>query len=1236
MEINFSAANTNTGANNNEHGGTDANTLTSQEIFNYIRSQNGNATKSDDEIKAMMKNITINVDSSDGAVFFDLNDAVIGADNLGVIDFDRININDGNTDAANGTDVTDFTIFVADTNGLIINTDTVGFASTRNNLTHIASVTVNDSSAAGMTFANNALSVTLDNDVNWDSNSIYQADGQYHLEYNIDNNVNLSGAVAGFGNEINIAGDFSIYQSYNASGTRNDNGGDDVSANGVIKFDINVDSNVKANIDYDVNIDNNVDWSQAASGMLAAGTEVHVNQTGAAFTTTGDINVDTSSIIGLQITQEQAWGDQLLNWLKDSNGAIRNDAQMRWQKADNTVVTFTAAQILQIAEAMHKGDANVTVNGANITLSVLLTDIDQGNVGVLRSTTEVSLTDLQAWRSGTATGSWHSFTVTTNPAEHRGANSGGVYYLPPTVLNYINSQVGTDVATGTNYTSYSGAGAQIFNQTVLWPANADGTGPAANARPVKVLDLLAGGSIGTAAATTQTNLWQKINKQETDEHQLIFGDVYTTRTGGTPDNPGTGNPCRNCDPVAMIYFDSLGAVGSDASSLLASVSNTAVINSTMDYSQMSIHDKELSADVEFRTGVFVAANSTTNVSATINQNIDQKAEYGGDGARVIGEVVDNAGFREANYRSITSFGAQTYSGVNAATIATRENDKLRQWLARTENAAIDINNPATYNDALVDFFLSDTDEMSNDVFNNMTIAYLESNAQNGNKVTADKYSLLLSQKVTSNNDMFQVFMNLGISNGGANVAPKIVDLFNHMSSVKPTPTTRSTLEIAIDTLIEYAGTDAVASIYYQAEPAAEAAFNTAFNTYLRTNGARAGELANSLVKGLNNDPDNISRFAALICKVYPSDVAAGYIVNALQSEANWSQDVFAKISAALMNETTEAASDFKEINMLLSKMTRVDGTALFTSMKEQALAGDKKVQAYLRESVVSASRGIVNELDGALGQFQTAAIMEAAGQNLDEGGNLDIFGLNNSGQALLNVDSIILAAENLYKAAALENKSEIMDRLVNQILTGTIGFDLNAQSGNDAQYYNNIKRIAFISQGRDGTLLSAVGKCSQMSEYLGSNSNIMNSSTSAAINKLVGIKGFIGSTGSSYYVQFVDLSMSDIGVLANDGGEDSYAATYGNSYRALSVLGNDRSGIDIALDYTQDVSDWVFSNTHDLLGDDGTPRVVVSTPPATTPPATTPATTPPATTPATTPPATTPATTPPATTPVVP
>ncbi|MEI7942555.1 MAG: hypothetical protein WCH76_05225, partial [Candidatus Riflemargulisbacteria bacterium] len=226
----------------------------------------------------------------------------------------------------------------------------------------------------------------------------------------------------------------------------------------------------------------------------------------------------------------------------------------------------------------------------------------------------------------------------------------------------------------------------------------------------------------------------------------------------------------------------------------------------------------------------------------------------------------------------------------------------------------------------------------------------------------------------------------------------------------------------------------------------------------------------------------------------------------------------------------------------------------------------------------------------------TAAVLYAAGQNLDAGGNLDMFGVDANNQDLLNVDSIILAAENLYKAASQEKdaatlpadvarKQALIDDLVETLLTGTIGFDLNAKTNNDgAQYYNNIKRVAFMSQGSDGTLLGAIRTSSLMSEYLASAPTIMQSAVATSVNKLVGIDGFVGNDASSYYVEYVNLSAAQGGFSGNE--QDAIAKTYGNSYRALSILSStDRSGAD--LNFAQDVTDWKFSDTHSFSNDTG-------------------------------------------------
>lgn len=1136
------------------------NVLSAEEIFNYLKGQSANDGKNDDQIKAMMQNLTINVDKNASAVTFDLDDAVAGS----VIDFDRLNINDGNENA------TDFTIFVADTDGLIINTQTVGAAtSDPNGVSDIASVNITDSSNIGMTYASNALSVTLDN-TDWEDNGVNAA-GQYQLTYDIDNNVTLTNAVAGFGNSITVEGDM-VFEQTDENGLNN----------GIINVKLDISSTVATDLIYDVNITDTVSTLDNVSN-LAGGVEVHVYQDNDIKSTRGNVSVDTDTTIGRETSRRNAYGYQLQNWVNERavdappreiiyNGVTRNEA---W-------ISGMAAAMLNTAQA---NPAPTEYEGVNI--SAFVTALQNQTVGIpstVTNTTATTGTLASGWTIGTSPGSWHGFYLTTDPTHSNEANSGGTFYLPPAIYDKLKATYpatfGALNASNNTSASYSNYGSNTIAGLTIDVTGLNVKDAAGNVLTGQqsVMNLIAGG--GTIAVTTNvTSTSTGIKSGTIDNFELYFGNISSTASSSSS---VTNAVCRNCDPVAMIIFEQASG---DLSALRASTDNDMFMLGR-DYTQRAVGDPTLSEkfNVEMQTGVLMGgaatAGVTDGVSAYINQTVSTPESGSGQVYNVTGRVGDEATYVE-NYTTVAAQvqAGQTHDRVNDST--TRVSDALRAFLLA--NPTIDIDNHDTYNDALATFLLSDSNEMSTAVFNNMTTAYLEG------KVTAENFAALLTQKVTNNNDMFQVFMNLGIADG-ANVGPKIVDLFDHMSTLKPTPTTKSTLEIGIDTLMNYAVADAVAAIYYQMLPATATAFNTAFEAYFGANGPRSTELADALVKGLNRNPSaaNVDRVAGLIFDLYPSDDSVGYMVTAL--EANWDPTVFAQISAAMMDRTTVEASDFKEVNMLLSKITKASGTELFESMKAQALGGDLKVQAYLRESVVAASRGIVNDLDSVLGEFQTAAILEAAGQNLDKGGNLDIFGLNSSGQALLNVDSIILASENLYKTALEEGKTEIIDRLVNQILTGAIGFDLNTQSGT-AQYFNNIKRIAFISQGREGTLLSAVGKCSAMSGYLGSNSNIMNSSTSATINKLVGITGFIGSTGSSYYVQFVDLSMSDLGVLANEGGDDSYAATYGSSYRALSILGsNDRSSLGIALDYTQDVTDWVFSTTHNLLGDDGTPR----------------------------------------------
>ena len=110
--INFSDANTGVGGI-----GAGDNTLTAQEVFNYLQAQNTGRSAS--EIKVMMQDLNINVDAT-ASVTLDFNDAVNDGTDSSLIDFDILSINDTNSQSS------DFQIYIADSDGLIVDANTVG------------------------------------------------------------------------------------------------------------------------------------------------------------------------------------------------------------------------------------------------------------------------------------------------------------------------------------------------------------------------------------------------------------------------------------------------------------------------------------------------------------------------------------------------------------------------------------------------------------------------------------------------------------------------------------------------------------------------------------------------------------------------------------------------------------------------------------------------------------------------------------------------------------------------------------------------------------------------------------------------------------------------------------------------------------------------------------------------------------------------------------------------------
>ncbi|MEI7942994.1 MAG: hypothetical protein WCH76_07540, partial [Candidatus Riflemargulisbacteria bacterium] len=337
---------------------------------------------------------------------------------------------------------------------------------------------------------------------------------------------------------------------------------------------------------------------------------------------------------------------------------------------------------------------------------------------------------------------------------------------------------------------------------------------------------------------------------------------------------------------------------------------------------------------------------------------------------------------------------------------------------------------------------------------------------------------------------------------------------------------------------------------------------------LNANGAGAQSVADALVLCLNQYPGNtdfVTRFSTMLVNNPTSANMSNLISNAFTN--NWNQEGFAQLSLAMISVTT--ASNFTTLNSLLTKITNVDADVFFNSLKAQALTGDAKVQAYLREALLAATRGLINDSANALGRLQAEAVIFAVSQNMDRGGSLVIFG---SASRPINIDWIAIASENLFQVSG----PEIQGQLSNAMLTGLIGFDTTAGS-DTGEYYTNIMRVALIAQGVNNSLLSAVGHSSELSSYLANNNGLMANDFTAALSSLLNRDlTFIGHTGSDYYVQYTVFDTGELRAIDRSYGSN-YATTSPNSYRALHLLGTvDRSDLGITLDYSLDVSDWNF------------------------------------------------------------
>ena len=667
---------------------------------------------------------------------------------------------------------------------------------------------------------------------------------------------------------------------------------------------------------------------------------------------------------------------------------------------------------------------------------------------------------------------------------------------------------------GTSYTSYS-TNADVVNQTVKWPVGSNNN--------VRVLDIIAGGGNGAIGTVTETT-WDTVDIGSADGLQLLFGETFTVDETNTTDFiDGT---CRNCDPVAMIFFDDLGEVGSDATSLLASVSNTANVDSVIDYNAIGIHDDEASRNIEFKTGVYVANDATTTVTANIQQDINMNVESGAGAANIIGEVMDNAGFTDG-YTAIAGVGGQ--ADIDASTNANRGNDELRTWVRANTPVGTEgdvgawLADSSNYTDAFLAHLADNPAEISSYIISNAIQAY------ENDDVTAAGFAKLMPEIAATPEATFQVLLQLGFNSADQT---KVVDLLVEMNS-------QGVDKMPVDMyqfIFDLGTPQAVAGIVYG----------------LGDNEPVMAELANVL--------NNATDINGVSVEVYVADLIQNTI-----------------------GLTNLAACQFDGINNMLTKLDSSKFDNTFDTLKTAAEGGDLMMQAYLAEAIIAGARGIINDPNNLLGELQFDTIMFAAGQNWDDGG-LDIFGIDNY---QINVDTVIIATENLYQSLVRQGETDNANEVLNQLLHGVIDFEFGATLGSP-EYYNNIKRIIFISQSDEGSLLNAIGKSPDMRNYLSANEGMMNNEISRSINELVGISGFIGSDADGYYVKHVDLSGYGTGLLdalETEGSDVSYLETY----RKMGVL-DGRDANDLDLGYQFDVSDWVFSSTDNIYNVSGEPR----------------------------------------------
>ncbi len=481
--------------------------------------------------------------------------------------------------------------------------------------TYSAQLTINGA-GGGSDYIYNATAFKLGS-VDTDGSS---SDSYYIKNFNIKSDVNVSGGAIAAASQMSIDGSQEITQS-----------DEEGNIDGIIKVNINAMSNVATDLNYDVQLVDTINAGLDSLGELAAGLEVHINNSDTMKVVAGSrVSVKVNSTLG--DTQSESFANQLRAW------GEKNPIE----KFTYGTGEYTAIQLADILDA---GSASGATQAQKDAAEALRADLATGKVKLVGGGTGTVTYQAKegSWKAGTPPqngwGAWHGdFTFTTKlsgqnqPPNFASTtqNGGGNFFLAPEAVEALNNLGKHKWSIDTDGT------VMIDGKAIL-----DGYSFTDEEKAI------IGGTYTEQTITSDNTL------------HLVDGDSFSLHLGAdTLTDGGTigDETCRFCDPVAMIYIDD---IGNSSGSLFAETINTAKI--------LSLGTRELDGDefvlsgaaargIQFQTGIKVAHSDQADaITGNVTQDIQLDGTQDRSGAKIIGILVNEAGKKTTT--SISNIGA---------------------------------------------------------------------------------------------------------------------------------------------------------------------------------------------------------------------------------------------------------------------------------------------------------------------------------------------------------------------------------------------------------------------------------------------------------------------------------------------------------------------------------------------------------------------------------------------------